>query len=376
MIAATLLAALLATAPAVAKEPADAEASVGTADPADEEVTLSLRDADLTQVLEKFAILLGVTPIIAPGVSGTVTIDTTASIREHLRDLEINSHLTIRIADGRMNVSRSAAPMAPLDDEAADTRYLTNPALPRKPAGAVPKPFDGAAEIRTSTGEFRAYSLATAGGISAPGCKSDLSFVPLPGDRFDGQPVLVLVGDGVLPRVLSPAREEWISVELPGCPGPLSIRLSASSSGAVSAAPLPPFGSFRLRLQIIEVSGQAENVLSAPRVQVAGGEAASIRSGSNRRSPAGATLGQTIQAAIAVVGASEKTAMVAVSASVLRDVDPKDGGPLTTIRIVHARESARLEFGKSQRIVLAPTYGRGDSALVMDVVVERVTTKK
>jgi hypothetical protein len=376
MIAAPLLAALLATAPAVAMEPADAGTSVRSSDPADEVVTLSLRDADITKVLEKFAIILGVTPIIAPGVSGTVTIDATASIREHLRDLERNSHLTIRIADGRMNVSRSAVPTPPLDDEAADARYLADQTLPRKPTSARPKPFDGAAEIRTTTGEVLTYSLATPGRISVPGCKSGLSIVSLPGDRFDGLPVLVLMGDAILPRVLSPTRDEWTSGELPACPGPLSIRLSASSARAASAAPLPSFGIFRLSLQIIEVSGEAENVLSAPRVQVAGGEAATIQSGSNRRSPAGATLGQTIQAAIVVVGASETTATVAVSASVLRDVDQKDGGGLSTIRIVHARESGRLDFGKSQRIVLAPTYGRGDSALVMDIVVERVPAKR
>ena len=376
MIAASLLAALLATAPAVAMEPANAGTSTRTADPANEEVTLSLRDADLTQVLEKFAMILGVTPIIAPGVSGTVTIDATATIREHLRDLERNSHLTIRIADGRMNVSRSAVPTPPLDDEAADARYLADPMLPRRPTSARAKTFDGAAEIRTTTGEYLTYSMATPGGISVPGCKFGLSIVPLPGDRFDGLPVLVLMGDGILPRLLSPSLEETASAVLPGCPGPLSIRLSASSAGAAAPAPLPPFGAFRLSLQIIEVNGQAENVLSAPRVQIAGGEAATIQSGSNRRSPAGAMLGQTIQAAIAVVDASEKNAMVVVSASVLRDVDPKDGGPLTTIRIVHARESGRLEFGKSQRIVLAPTYGRGDSALVMEVVVERVQGKK
>ena len=376
MIAASLLAALLATMPAGAKEPADAGASPRTADPAGEKVTLSLRDAELTKVLENIATLMRVTPIIAPGVSGTVTMDTSAPIREILRDLEKSFHLTIRIADGRMNVSRSAVPMPSFDDEAADARYLADPALPRRPVAAVPRPFDGAVEIRTTTGEFLTYSLATPGGISVPGCKFGLSILSLAGDRFDGLPALVLMGDGILPRLLSPSLEETASAVLPGCPGPLSIRLSASSAGAAAPTPLPPFGDFQLQIQITEVSARGEDVLFAPRVQTHGGESAAMQSGSTRRTLAGLTLLQSIQTALVVVDANEKYATVALSGSVLRDVVPGDGGPLMTIRIAHARESGRFEFGKSQRIVLAPTYGRGDSALVMDVVVERTPARK
>jgi len=372
MIAASLLAALLATTPAGAK---DTEASPRTADPAGEKVTLSLRDAELTKVLENIATLMRVTPIIAPGVSGTVTMDTSAPIREILRDLEKSFHLTIRIADGRMNVSRSAVPMPSFDDEAADARYLADPALPRRPAAAVPRPYDGAAEIRTTTGEFLTYSLSTPGGISVPGCKFGLSILSLAGDRFDGLPALVLMGDGILPRLLSPSLDETASAVLPGCSGPLSIRLSPSSAGAAAPAPLPPFGDFQFQVQITEVSARGEEVLFAPRVQTRGGESASME-GSTRRSPAGPILLQSIQTALVVVDANEKYATVALSGSVLRDVVPGDGGPLMTIRIAHARESGRFEFGKSQRIVLAPTYGRGDSALVMDVVVERTPARK
>ena len=89
----------------------------------------------------------------------------------------------------------------------------------------------------------------------------------------------------------------------------------------------------------------------------------------------GLSLSQTVQAAFVVVDANEKRATVAVSSTVLREVDPRDGGQAVTIRIAHSRESASLAFGKSQRVVLSPTFGRGGSALVLDVVIERLPGK-
>jgi hypothetical protein len=376
MITTPLLAALLAMAPVLPGGAAPTSAPHTAAAPADEKVTLNLKDADLTKVLENFATLIGVTPIIAPGVGGTVTLEAHASIPELLRDLERSFQITIRIADGRMFVSKAAEPPSRLDDDAADLRYLANVALPRRPTAAAPKRFDGDVEIRASAGESRIYSLASAGGVTIPGCPSGLAILPLPGDRFDGLPGLVLKGEGILPRVLSLSLDEFVPVELPGCPGPISLRLQPSSARAIAPVPLRAFGQFQIQLQILDVGAHGETVLSAPRVQVEGGEPATMQSGTTRRSSSGIALMQTVQAALAVVDASEEQATVALSSAVLRDVDPKDGGSPVTIRIARARESARLAFGKAQRIVLSPTFGRGDSALVLDVMIERAPERR
>ena len=374
-----ITASILATFLALVTAPAGAAAAAGgpstSAAASDEKISLNLKDADITKVLENFATLLGVTPIIAPGVSGTVTMEASASVSSFLRDFERDFQIKIRVVDGRMFVSRAAEPLLSIDDDAADLRYLANATLPRRPTAAAPKRFEGAIEIRTNAGGSTTFSLGFAGGITVPGCKFGLAILPLPGDRFDGLPALVLTGDGILPRLLSPSLEETTSVEVSGCLGPLLVRLQPSNVGAVAPLPLTPFGEFRIQVQIVEVSGTEEKVLSAPRLHVVGGDPAAIQSGTGRRSPGGLSLSQTVQAAFVVVDANEKRATVAVSSTVLREVDPRDGGQAVTIRIAHSRESASLAFGKSQRVVLSPTFGRGDSALVLDVVIERLPGK-
>lgn len=371
MITAALLGAFLATGSASAADVSSPAAPHTAAHAADEKVTLNLRDADLTNVLGNLATLLGVTPIIAPGVSGRVTMVANAPIRELLRSLEHDFQITIRIADGRMLVSRADTSTATLGDAAAERRYLSDQALPRRPAADAPKRFEGAVEIRTLTGETASYLLSAPGRITVPGCKPGLAILPLPGDRFDGLPSLVLTEEDSLPRVLSPSLQESTVLDVPGCSASLSLKLRTPNGGAVAPEPLPPFGMFRFQLRVLEVGPGGETVLSAARVLVAGGEAAMVQSGSAPGSSTGVTPGQTFQAAFVIVDASGKDATLAVSSSVLRDVDPGDGGRVLTIRTAHARESARLTFGKNQRFVFSPTYGRGDSALVLDVVLER-----
>ncbi len=388
MITAAILAAVLAAGTALAGDAASSAAPV-SANAGDEKISLTLRDADLKNLLEKLATLMDVTPIIAPGVGGTVTMSVNAPVPEILRSLERDFQITIRVADGRMLVSKASSSPLPLDDDAADSRYLGDSTLPRRPAAAAPKRFEGAVEFTNGAGQAFVYSLVAPGTISISGCPTGLLMFATPGDRFDGLPGLILKSEGAiprpanpgvtlkgdLPRLLSPSLGEAVSVDVPGCSAPLSVRLLGSNAGAVAPLPLPPFGQFRIQLQVLEVSGQGATVLSAPRLQVLGGEPAMIQSGTSRRSATGLVLGQTVQAAIVVTDASDKTATIAVTAAVQRDVDPKDGGALLTIRVAHARESARLAYGKSQRIVLAPTFGRGDSALVLDLVIERVPPK-
>jgi len=66
-----LVAAALAGAPAVEAAPAPVPVEMDTQDRLDVPIALQLKDASVVDVLEKLADLLGVTPILDPGVSGT-----------------------------------------------------------------------------------------------------------------------------------------------------------------------------------------------------------------------------------------------------------------------------------------------------------------
>lgn len=376
MIAVPLFVALLAATPGLSGV---AAASAAAAVPTDEKVTLSLKDADLTKLLENFATLLGMTPIIAHDVRGTVTMDAHASIAELLHNLERDFQLTIRVADGRMIVSKAAGPPPDLDGDAADLRYLADTSFPRRATAMAPKRFGGSVEFRTTAGASRIYSLARSGGLSIPGCPSGVAMFPLDEDGIDGFPALAVRAEGILPRILSPSLDETALLEIPGCSGPVSVRLQPSNPGDLSAAPLPNFGEFVIQPYFIAVTikgEEAEEALSAPRIQTLGGETAAVTSTSDRDTGSSLLLHETIQTAVVIVDASEKDATVAISSAILRDVDPKDGSAPVTIRIARARESARLAFGKTHRIVLSPTFGRGDSALVLDVIVERAPARR
>lgn len=372
MIATPLFVALLAATPGLSGV---APASAAAAVPTDEKITLSLKDADLTKLLENFATLLGVTPIIAPDVRGSVTMDAHASIGELLHKLERDFQLTIRVADGRMLVSKIAKAPPVLDDDAADQRYLSDASLSRRAAATPPKRFGGSIEFQTNAGAPRIYSLARSGEISIPGCPSGLAIFPLDHDGIDGLPALAIRAEGILPRILSPSLEETIPLEIPGCAGPLAVRLKPSNPGDLSAAPLPNFGEFVIQPQVTRVTIKGEEVLSAVRIQTLGGETAAVTSTSDRHTGSSLLLHQTIQTAVVIVDASEKEATVAISSAILRDIDPGHGGAPVTIRVAGARESARLAFGKTHRIVLSPTYGHGDSALVLVLTVDRVPGK-
>ena len=388
MITASILATLLAVVMPPAGAAAGAAAPV-SAHAADEKITLNLRDADLKNLLEKLATLMDVTPIIASGIGGTVTMSVSAPVSEILRSLERDFQITIGIADGRMIVSKAASLPPALADDAVDANYLSDSRLARRAAAATPKRFEGAVELTTSTGEIRIYSLETDGGIAIPGCPPGLAIFPLEGDRVDGLPGLVLKTEGALPRphlpgivlksdlprVLSPTLEDIASVDVPGCSGPLSVRLVASRAGAIAPAPLSSVGQFIVQPRVIEVGPQEETVLLSPQIHVPGGHSAAITSKEDRSSSRGVSLFQTIETSLVVVEASEKDATVAISSSIVRDIEARSGGPPVTIRIARARESARLAFGKAHRIVLSPTFGRGDSALVLDLVIERLPGK-
>lgn len=346
--------------------------------PLDERITLNLQKADLGQVLERLATLLGKTLILQPGIEGTVTLEARESpVSDVIAGLQTSYALSIRFDGERMYVTKAgekarAGPEKP-DDEALDRAFLSDGSLPRRPAAEKPKHFDGSFEFREEgSGGSAVWEIGSLATVTLPGCSVPLPVILIPGDTFDGIPRVVFGpgrGTAALARIVAPGA----TIRLPECSAPLTLKALGSRDGASKAVPVSQAGQYLFTVQILEAGAGGDEVLSAPRIQLPAGEVGGIQSGSQR---AAGLLGQSVHANVAVLDAGETNALVACSISVTRDVEPGPGQPPVTIRIARADESLRLSYGKPERITVAPTYGRGHSALVLELTLDRMPGKR
>lgn len=379
----------LALALALAVTPLDAEpeaagppsTATGTRALLDEKITLNLQKADLGQVLERLATLLGKTLILQPGVEGTVTLEVReTSVSDVLSGLQASHALSIRLEGDRMYVKKvgekTSQGAGKPDAEALDRAFLLDTSLPRRPSAAKPKRFDGSFEFRDDAGGSAIWEIGTTlGTVTLPGCARPIPVSLFPGDAFDGIPRVVLGparGAAALARIVAPGAR----VRLPDCQAPLTLRALDSRERASKAAPLLPAGQYQLTAQILEAGAGGDEVLSAPHLQLAGGEVGTIQSGSRESAASGALLGRAIQMSVAILSAGDSDALLACSVSATRDVEPGRGEPPVTIRIARADESLRLPFGKPERVTVSPVYGRGHSALVLELTLERLPEKR
>ena len=140
--------------------------------------------------------------------------------------------------------------------------------------------------------------------------------------------------------------------------------------------PLPQSGQFQLTARIVESGAHGDDVLAEPRIGLGAGDVATAQSGSQYETRSGAALSQSIRMSASILSPTDSDALVACSVSVTRDVEPAPGQPPLTIRIARADESLRLAYGKPERVTVSPTWGRGHSALVLELTVERVPMKR
>lgn len=383
----TLLALGLAPAGSPAPAATSAPSATSPAERLREPMTVRVSDAPVLQLVEKLATLLGVTPIVAPGVSGTVTISAAGvPVAAVLAEVEKRAGLSIRLVGTRLFVSRAGAPAPsrPLDDAELDRLLLADAALPRRPAGSTA----GGAPARVrivpldAPGEATVWDLDRAGTVRPPGCpEQGMPLFPLGVDPFDrslrlavleGPPVPGGLPEGA--RVLSlPADGSPVSAPRPpsACAGRYELRLVAEGE-ARTVEPLSSRDQFMLEMEIVQVSAPGEEVLSAPRIQMRGAELAQTASLSRRQAPGGVLLESATRIAAAVLADSADGALVAVVATVTRDVEPAPGEPPVRIRLAAAAETLRVAWGRKETVVLDPTYGRGTSALVLTVALTRL----
>jgi hypothetical protein len=70
-----------------------------------------------------------------------------------------------------------------------------------------------------------------------------------------------------------------------------------------------------------------------------------------------------------IIDRTANDVLIALSTTVDREVQPAPGEPVVVIRRAESDESLRIPFGKTERVTISPTYGRGGSALVLVLTV-------
>lgn len=383
----TLLALGLVPASSPALAPPTATSANSPAERLREPMTMRVSDAPVLQLIGKLATLLGATPIVGPGVSGKVTISAVGvPVTAVLAELEKRAGLSIRLVGTRLFVSRAGAPAPsrPPDAAEVDRQILADDTLPRRPAAATAKRAPALVRIfpLDVPGEATIWNLDRAVAIRPPGCpEPGMPLFPLGVDPFDrslrlavleGPPVAGGLPEGA--RVLS-LLADGSPVTTPRPPSPCAVRYElrlVAEGEARTVEPLSSREQFMLEMEIVEVSDSGEEVLSAPRVQARGSDYAQSASISRRQAPSGASLESAARIVAAVLATDADEALVAVAATVTRDVEPAPGEPPVRIRLAAAAETLRLAWGRKETVVLDPTYGRGRSALVLTVALTRL----
>lgn len=357
-------------------------------------IDIELKGASLKDVVEKIAILLEATPIVAPGVEGRIDVRFTATPLSKVLDaLMAASGTTIRLAGDRLYVYPAGnGERTPLSDEDLDRKLLADRSLPRRPAGEAARKSTNVLEFRADEpdAETVTYRIDRHAVLALPGCfhtvtpLSGVEVVPLGGDPFDGSKRLAFF-EWDAPRTSEglPDRIRIVSVpgdgtpalpalSLSGCRSPYLIRARSDGPAQEPLARLYSARQFMATMAILEVGPEGERALSSPRIQTVENVMATVMTGSQRLSASGASLETRTRVEFTPVASSGDEAWLAVVATISRDVEPAAGAPPVRIRVASAAETLRVRLGETETVVLSSTYGQGESALILTVKVEEV----
>lgn len=342
-------------------------------------LTLQIRGASLPAVLEQVAALLGVTPILEPGLDrAPVTLDLRGTtVEKTLRLVEASAGVTIRLANGRMLVA--ARPVA----QRGAPSPLPSRLASERPAPAVPY----LVPVPRAEGSAERYLLDD-GDVALPGCEAAVRIASLSSDPFDGRPRLAFheLGAAFRSRAARIAMAPPVDALAPetlwlgGCSLGFELRSAASGAAAPAAAPLaaarPPRERVQwlVRMRLLEVDEAGETVLSAPSVAAPANLLASIRSWTDLPQPDGPPLATDISISATILDSTETEALLALALSMTRD-EPSPLGA-RTVRVAHRELSLWLRLGDPTRSTVSSTYGKGRSALVIETTVEKREPRK
>lgn len=367
MIGPLLLAVALSAEPA---PPADRASLPAGANPAslDVPVTLGLKDASLVDVLEKMSDLLGVTPILEPGLSGRVSLD--------LREVPVSKALEMVGKAGKVEIVVRGRVMRVRSLEGARPATGAPAAADRGRSG-----FGDVARFWKDGSGERPVDVripAYVGKVGLPGCDGPVTIARL-GPWNDGTYGLALsVRPGgsarATARILDGALAEGAKVLLPGCDG----RLVVAAGDASAPAPLEPKAVEKgetavAEMRVLEVTEEGEESLSEPRVAFPTGAGWSVRTGIAADEKG--TLGVALQLHGVPLELDRERGelLFAIFAGMVRRPPANEGAPAL---IAQRAESFWLHVGRPVRWTVDSSWDGGRAALVVEVTLERIGDPK
>ncbi len=342
-----------------------------------EQITLDLENASVKATIEKVAIILGTTPLFAPGVEdGPITIRVKAiSIARVLDVIRSESKLQIQIWGDRLLVSNEApaAGTAPsvrslLADPAVPKRLEATPAPPRRPVNFL--------DLHLDSGVVRKVTVTSSDVIEVPGCSGALGYMRFGADAFDGKERAVFF-DGAKGSPTDFGRfvvlgSEPVAVRMAGCE--FRVRPQETSNyEALSSAYVPEAvrEQYIISSRIVEVFESEERLLSSPRVQTSYRQLASVQSGSQVNAPEG-PVDRTVRLQVAVVARRDSGQRLLAAVGAVNLLVPTPEGR-TQVRIAYGEETIWMTPGRTERITLATTRGQQPSAVVVELTLEVLT---
>ena len=230
----------------------------------DMSITLKLKDAAVVDVLEKFADLLGVTPIIDPGVAGQLSLDVQElPISKALEMIEAAAKVDITVSAKLLRVRAKASPNA---TGTVPAPAPTKPS-PRRIGEALRFWLDGAGAPAVTV-----HVPGYVGRFELPGCTGPVTVGRL-GASGGGAVGVALAstnpsGEPSTARILGEAAIDGTKVLLPGCDGRLIVEVGDSQPGTTMIEPVrvPTGEPLVATMRLLELTDETEEILSASRI--------------------------------------------------------------------------------------------------------------
>ena len=369
MILPVLVAAALAGAPALEAAPSPVPVEMDTQDRLDVPIALQLKDASVVDVLEKFADLLGVTPILDPGVGGRVSVEiSNVPLRKALEMIGQAANVEVTVSSKVLRVRAKAG--------AKRTGAATAPAAPP----SDPAPLGGALRFWLDGADDPPVAVRVpdfAGRVEVPGCAEPLTLGRL-GARGGATVGVALAavdpsGGGAKGRILGEAAASGTKVWLAGCDPRLLVEVGDPLPGAVVKEPLrvPKPEPLVLTMKLLERTEDAEESLSEPRVAFRSDSGFSTKSGFEAGPKDAFSQVAEIHGLPLDLRAEDESLLFAVFAAVTRT--PAAGGASLVAR---RAETFRLQMGKPLRWTIDSSWDGGRAAIVLELLVERMPARR
>jgi len=363
-----LVAAALAGAPAVEAAPAPAPIETGVQDRLDVPIALKLKDASVVDVLEKMADLLGVTPILDPGVGGRFSVEiSNVPLRKALEMIgqaaNVDVTVTPKVLRVRAKAGAKAAGAAPPPTTAPGSVPL---------GGVLRFWLDGTGEppVTVRVPDF-------VGRVDVPGCAEALTLGRL--GAYGGATVGVALaavdrsGGGAKGRILGEAAASGTKVWLAGCDPRLLVEVGDPLPGAVVKEPLRVAKPepLVLTMKLLERTEDGEESLSEPRVAFRSDSGFSTKSGFEAGPKDAFSQVAEIHGLPLDLRAEDESLLFAVFAAVTRT--PAAGGASLVAR---RAETFRLQMGKPLRWTIDSSWDGGRAAIVLELTVDRMPARR